>query len=81
MPGITSLSDKRRLIETLTSAYGDGAFSILPRTFLLPELYWDWRVWIHDQVRHFLVYCLVTLSLKATKYRVACVGARRTIAC
>ena len=54
MPGITALSDKRRLIETLTSAYGEGAFTILPRTFVLPELYWDWRVWMHDQVWHSL---------------------------
>ncbi|BDA46895.1 probable tubulin polyglutamylase ttll6 [Coccomyxa sp. Obi] len=50
MPGITALSDKRRLIETLTSAYGDGAFTILPRTFLLPELYWDWRLWIQGHM-------------------------------
>lgn len=52
MPGIVALSDKRRLIETLTSAYGEGAFSILPRTFLLPELYWEWRLWIQGQVQH-----------------------------
>lgn len=51
MPGITALSDKRRLIDTLTAAYGEGAFGMLPRTFLLPEGYWDWRLWMEDHVR------------------------------
>lgn len=25
--------------------YGEGAFTILPRSFLLPEGYWAWRLW------------------------------------
>ena len=32
-------------VETLARAYGEGAFSILPRSFLLPEGYWAWRLW------------------------------------
>ena len=32
-------------METLARAYGEGAFSILPRSFLLPEGYWAWRLW------------------------------------
>ncbi len=39
IPGISALTDKRRLIETLVRAYGEGAFRIVPRTFLLPEQY------------------------------------------
>jgi len=26
-------------------AYGERAFTILPRCFLLPEGYWAWRLW------------------------------------
>ena len=32
-------------VETLARAYGECAFSILPRSFLLPEGYWAWRLW------------------------------------
>ena len=50
VPGSTALSHKGRLIETLQAAYGSGAFSIIPRTFLLPQQYWDWRLWLTDSV-------------------------------
>ena len=30
IPGISALTDKRRLIETLVRAYGEGAFRIVP---------------------------------------------------
>ncbi len=46
IPGISALTDKRRLIETLVRAYGEGAFRIVPRTFLLPDEYLEWRAWI-----------------------------------
>ena len=53
IPGISALTDKRRLIETLVRAYGDGASQIVPRTFLLPEQYLEWRAWIRTHaVRH-----------------------------
>lgn len=50
VPGVTALSDKRRLVETLIGSYGSGAFTIIPRTFLLPQQYWDWRLWLLHQV-------------------------------
>lgn len=46
IPGISALTDKRRLIETLVRTYGEGAFQIVPRTFLLPEQYLEWRAWM-----------------------------------
>lgn len=46
IPGITALTDKRRLIETLVNVYGEGAFQIVPRTFLLPEQYVEWLAWL-----------------------------------
>ncbi|KAK9832730.1 hypothetical protein WJX81_005345 [Elliptochloris bilobata] len=45
LPGIAALTDKASLVETLVRAYGELAFSILPRSFLLPEGYWAWRLW------------------------------------
>ena len=50
IPGITALTDKRRLVETLVRTYGEGAFQIAPRTFLLPEQYLEWRAWIRAHV-------------------------------
>ena len=58
VPGVTALSDKRRLVETLLGAYGSGAFTVIPRTFLLPQQYWDWRLWLLQQVR---AWCPATL--------------------
>lgn len=50
IPGITALTDKRRLVETLVRTYGEGAFQIVPRTFMLPEQYLEWRAWIRAHV-------------------------------
>lgn len=50
LPGTTALSRKGRLVGTLLAAYGSGAFGIIPRTFLLPQQYWDWRLWVADMV-------------------------------
>lgn len=45
VPGIQSLTRKGRLIATLTEHYGEGAFELTPRSWLLPEQYWQWRLW------------------------------------
>ena len=51
IPGILSLSQKHRLVATLTSHYGEGAFELIPRSWLLPSRYWHWRLWAEAQVR------------------------------
>ena len=53
VPGTAALSRKGHMIATLLSAYGSGAFSIIPRTFLLPQHYWDWRLAVADLVGGF----------------------------
>jgi hypothetical protein len=63
VPGSRALTDKRSLIETLTGAYGEDAFGILPRTFLLPEQYWEWRLWLQHQVTFWRVCHLSCTSL------------------
>jgi len=57
IPGIQSLAMKGRLIATLTEHYGEGAFELTPRSWLLPEQYWHWRLWAESQV-HFCSYTL-----------------------
>jgi len=59
VPGIQSLTRKGRLIATLTQHYGEGAFELTPRSWLLPEQYWHWRLWAESQV-HFCSYTLQT---------------------
>lgn len=54
VPGIASLARKNRLIATLTQHYGEGAFELTPRSWLLPDQYWQWRVQAETQVSHFL---------------------------
>ncbi|KAK9818821.1 hypothetical protein WJX74_005844 [Apatococcus lobatus] len=49
VPGMEAVTDKRRLATTLRAAYGEGAFSIIPRTYLLPEEYWRWRLVLQAQ--------------------------------
>ena len=44
VPGIASLARKNRLIATLVQHYGEGAFEMTPRSWLLPNQYWHWRV-------------------------------------
>ena len=51
IPGILSLAQKHRLVATLTSHYGEGAFELVPRSWLLPSRYWHWRLWAEAQVR------------------------------
>ena len=60
VPGIQSLTRKGRLIATLTEHYGEGAFELTPRSWLLPEQYWHWRLWAESQVR----FCSYTLQTK-----------------
>lgn len=50
IPGILSLAQKHRLAATLTSHYGEGAFELIPRSWLLPSRYWHWRLWAEAQV-------------------------------
>jgi len=42
---------KDRLVARLTQFYGEGAFNIIPRSYLLPTQYWPWRMWLAAQVR------------------------------
>jgi len=58
IPGIQSLAMKGRLIATLTEHYGEGAFELTPRSWLLPEQYWHWRLWAESQVH----FCSCTLQ-------------------
>lgn len=50
VPGIASLARKNRLIATLVQHYGEGAFELTPRSWLLPNQYWQWRVQAEAQV-------------------------------
>lgn len=50
VPGIASLARKNRLIATLVQIYGEGAFELTPRSWLLPHQYWHWRVLAEAQV-------------------------------
>ena len=50
LPGVLSLAQKHRLVHTLTSHYGEGAFELIPRSWLLPSRYWHWRLWAEAQV-------------------------------
>ena len=38
-------------MATLTEHYGEGAFELMPRSWLLPDHYWHWRLWAEAQVR------------------------------
>ena len=50
VPGIASLARKNRLIATLVQHYGEGAFELTPRSWLLPNQYWQWRLRAEAQV-------------------------------
>lgn len=50
VPGVQSLARKARLIATLAWHYGEGAFELTPRSWLLPHQYWQWRLWAEAQV-------------------------------
>lgn len=49
VPGIQSLARKHRLVATLSQHYGEGAFNFIPRSWLLPDQYWHWRLWAESQ--------------------------------
>ena len=51
VPGLSELTIKDRLVARLTQFYGEGAFAIIPRSYLLPSQYWHWRMWLAAQVR------------------------------
>ena len=50
VPGMEAVTEKRQLAATMVAAYGEGAFAVIPRTYLLPEEYWRWRLAIQSQV-------------------------------
>lgn len=50
VPGMAALSSKGLLAASLTAAYGEGAFDIIPRSYRLPDQYWRWRAWLKLQV-------------------------------
>lgn len=50
VPGLEQLTDKYNLIVTLRFYFGEGAFTISPPSYLLPEEYWKWRLRIARQV-------------------------------
>ena len=54
LPGVQNLAGKGRLIATLTQHYGQGAFELTPRSWLLPDQYWHWRLWAETQVQSYL---------------------------
>ncbi|GAX73724.1 hypothetical protein CEUSTIGMA_g1177.t1 [Chlamydomonas eustigma] len=48
VPGFLSITRKTSLVRSLRSVYGDEvAFSIVPRTFKLPDELDEWEMWIH----------------------------------
>ena len=49
LPGMTSLTKKRRLSVTLKRAYGDDAFRLVPLTFSLPTETAAWRRWLEAE--------------------------------
>ncbi|KAK9865549.1 hypothetical protein WJX84_007461 [Apatococcus fuscideae] len=49
VPGMEAVTEKRQLAATMVAAYGEGAFAVIPRTYLLPEEYWRWRLAIQSQ--------------------------------
>lgn len=50
VPGLHELTQKDKLVARLTQFYGEGAFEIIPRSYLLPTQYWQWRLWLAAQV-------------------------------
>jgi len=51
VPGMAALSSKGPLVASLTVAYGEGAFNVIPRSYVLPGHYWRWRAWLQSQAR------------------------------
>lgn len=70
VPGIASLARKNRLIASLVQHYGEGAFELTPRSWLLPEQYWHWRLRAEAQATH--LTCPPRAALSAT---VSCIPA------
>ncbi|KAI8474298.1 MAG: tubulin-tyrosine ligase family-domain-containing protein [Monoraphidium minutum] len=46
LPGMMSITKKRRLSVTLKQAYGADAFDLVPLTFSLPSELGAWRAWL-----------------------------------
>ncbi len=46
--GLNSLTMKKRLLQSLQRAYQQGAFSITPLSFALPEELTQWQAWLEQ---------------------------------
>lgn len=46
VPGLLTVTRKTSLIRTLRNVYGEAAFSLVPRTFKLPDELDDWAEWV-----------------------------------
>jgi hypothetical protein len=68
VPGLHELTMKDRLVARLTQFYGEGAFDIIPRSYLLPTQYWPWRMWLANQVRPFPALCCMPTRSVRTGY-------------
>lgn len=78
VPGLHELTLKDRLIARLTQFYGEGAFDIIPRSYLLPTQYWPWRLWLANQVFLNSIFLLVIQwPLLLSNLDTACSGSKR----
>lgn len=49
VPGMYSLTKKRRLSSTLSAAYGEHAWQLVPQSYSLPAELQQWRAWLDEQ--------------------------------
>ena len=85
VPGMEAVTEKRRLATTLRAAYGEGAFAIIPRTYLLPEEYWRWQLSLKAQVsalagrpslsmhKGLEALCMLNVTAEATSLKYFCI--------
>ncbi|KAG1663563.1 hypothetical protein FOA52_013183, partial [Chlamydomonas sp. UWO 241] len=48
VPGTQSVCKKKRLVATLSKAYGEDAWGLVPRTYTLPVQVAAWRAWMGE---------------------------------
>ncbi len=67
VPGCLCISRKTSLVRSLVMTYGkDMAFTLVPRTFKLPEELDEWGAWVQahpEQVSGFFGACTVVVQL------------------
>jgi Tubulin-tyrosine ligase family len=49
VPGFNYVTGKKKLVDTLTDAYGEAAFQLTPHSFTLPEELESWKLWTAQQ--------------------------------